>query len=112
MTSLIIVGYVWQTLGRGAFLVPPFILEQPRKGPSWTGLKHIEKLIKHLDIIRKNKERLWEKACERYQNLSEEEKNKKENYYRERYRIIRENEKQGLTEYIKSYSKIEKTMTG
>ena len=36
MPSFIIVGYVWQILGRG---LPP-IREQPRKGPSWIGLKN------------------------------------------------------------------------
>ena len=38
--SLIIVGYVWQILGRGAFL-PPSIREKPQKRPSWIGLKFI-----------------------------------------------------------------------
>ena len=34
MPSFIVVGYVWQILGRGG----PFLHEQPRKSPSWIGL--------------------------------------------------------------------------
>ena len=37
MPSFIIVGYVWQILGRGE--KGPPIREQPRKYPSWIGLK-------------------------------------------------------------------------
>ena len=37
--GFIIVGYVWQILGREAFLPLPPILEQPRKIPSWIGLR-------------------------------------------------------------------------
>ena len=39
-------------------------------------------------------------ALEKYQNLSEEEKHKK------RYRSLPEDEKQGLVEYRKRYSKM------
>ena len=35
----IIVGYVWQTWGRGNFLLPP-IRQQSLKSPSWIGLSH------------------------------------------------------------------------
>ena len=37
----VIVGYVWQILGRGIFLPPPLspIHEQPPKSPSWIGFK-------------------------------------------------------------------------
>ena len=35
---------------------------------------------------KKNKEKLQKEALEKYQNLSEEEKNKKSQYARERYR--------------------------
>ena len=39
MPSFIVVEYVWQILGRGAFLpLPSPIREQPRKNPSWIGL--------------------------------------------------------------------------
>ena len=37
MPSFIIIGYVWQVLGRGAFLPTP-IREPPQKSPSWIGL--------------------------------------------------------------------------
>ena len=36
--SSIIAGNVWQTFGRGVILLPP-IREQPKKCPSWIGLK-------------------------------------------------------------------------
>ena len=43
MPSFIIVGYMWQFLGQGGRggggLVPPSICEQPRKSPSWIGLR-------------------------------------------------------------------------
>ena len=40
MPSFIIVGYLWQLLGRGGFFCPPPpISEQPRKDPSWIELK-------------------------------------------------------------------------
>ena len=39
---------------------------------------------------KKNKERLSENACERYQNLFEEEKDKKFQYAREQYRNLSE----------------------
>ena len=40
MSRLIILGYVWQIWGRGVFLPPPSpIRKQPRKSPSWIGLK-------------------------------------------------------------------------
>ena len=79
----------------------------------------------------KNKERLWEKAGERCQNLSEEDKHKKQKYDREQYKILLkkkktkkrqcaheryrnlpEDKKQRLTEYKKNYSKIQKVKTG
>ena len=43
VASFIIVGNVWQILGRGAFLAPS-ICEQSRKSPSWIGLKYVEKI--------------------------------------------------------------------
>ena len=69
------------------------------------------------------------KACERYQDLSEEKKNKQRYYARERYRNLsnkenkkqkyggeqhknfREDEKQRLVECKKSYSKMWKKRT-
>ena len=40
------------------------------------------------EYYQKYKERFSKKARERYQNLSEEEKNKKRQYTRERYRNL------------------------
>ena len=68
----------------------------------------------------KNKERFSKEAGERFQNLSEEEKNKKRQYPRERYRNLfeeenkkryknlLEDEKQRLIEYIKKLSRMQK----
>ena len=43
-----------------------------------------------------------------YQNLSEEDKNKKRRYVCERYRNIPQDEKQKLVEYRKNYFKMQK----
>ena len=43
------------------------------------------------------------KSVERYQNLSEKEKEKKQQYGRERHKNLSENEKQKLFEYRKNY---------
>ena len=43
------------------------------------------------------------KACERYQNLSKEEKEKKWQYGRESYKNLSEDEKQKFAEYRKHY---------
>ena len=40
-------------------------------------------------------------ACERYQNLSKEEQEKKQQYGRKRYKNLSEDEKQKLVEYKK-----------
>ena len=40
------------------------------------------------EYYKKNKERLWKKAHERYQNLSEEDKNKKWKYNCEQYKNL------------------------
>ena len=45
MTSFIIVRYVWKILGREPFCIPP-IHVQPRKGPSWIGLRHKSSYLK------------------------------------------------------------------
>ena len=47
----------------------------------------------------KTKERLSKKACERYRNLSEEEKDRKHQYVRERYRSLSEEEKEKKGQY-------------
>ena len=60
-------------------------------------------MSKHLSgkYYQENKERLQKKACERYQNLSKEEK-KKQHYGREQYKNISKDEKQKLVEYRKN----------
>ena len=56
-----------------------------------------------------NKERLQKRACERYQRLSNKEKEKKKQQYgREQYKILPEDEKQKLDEYRKKYYKLRK----
>ena len=55
-----------------------------------------------------NKERLQKKVCERYQNLSKEEKQKKRQYGRERYKNLSEDEKQKLVEYRRKYYRARK----
>ena len=55
-----------------------------------------------------NKERLQEKARERYQNLSKEEKEKKRQYGRERYKNLSEDEKQKLVDYRKKSYRMRK----
>ena len=40
--------------------------------------------------------------CERYQNLSKEEKEKKQEYGRKPYKTLSEDEKQKLVKYIKN----------
>ena len=47
-----------------------------------------------------NNERLKEKACERYQNLSKEEKEKKRQHGRECYKNLSEDEKQNLFSFF------------
>ena len=55
-----------------------------------------------------NKERLPKKACERYQSLSKEEEEKKQQYACERYKNLPEDKKQKLVEYRKKYYKLRK----
>ena len=55
-----------------------------------------------------NKERLIKRACERYQSLSKEEKEKKEQYGHACYKNLSENEKQKLVEYRKKYYRMRK----
>ena len=55
------------------------------------------------NVNRIHKERLQKKFCEKYQNLSEEEKNKGVSQHRcEHYKILPEDEKQMLVDYIKN----------
>ena len=50
----------------------------------------------------KPKERLWEKACERYQNCSEEEKDKMEKKVWDKKMFARKKKKKNC-EYMKKY---------
>ena len=50
-----------------------------------------------------SKEKLQKEACERYQNLSEEEKETKRRYHRDRNKKISEEEKENKVEYMKNY---------
>ena len=45
----------------------------------------------------------WKKAHERYQNLSEEEKDKRQKMVRDRYKNLPKEKKQKLREYMKKY---------
>ena len=55
------------------------------------------------NVNRIHKERLQKKFCGKYQNLSEEEKNKGVSQYGcEHYKILPEEEKQRLVDYIKN----------
>ena len=52
MPSFIIVGYVWQILGKGGFFAPP-IRKQPRKCPSWIGSSRVN-LNKRVNLARES----------------------------------------------------------
>ena len=58
---------------------------------------------KSVKYYQNNRERLQKKARERYQDLSEEEKNKTQQYVHERYKNLSENKKQRLVEYRKKH---------
>ena len=64
---------------------------------------YIIKFLKNLSAkyYQENKERLQRKACERYQNLSEEEKVKKCQHGFEHYKNLSGEEEQKLVEYRK-----------
>ena len=51
----------------------------------------------------KNKQRLQKEAHERYQNLSEEEKDTTQKKVQDRYQNLPEEQKQKLLEYMKKY---------
>ena len=53
-----------------------------------------------------NKKRTIKKSCERYQNLSKEEKEKKPQYGCKRFNNLSEDEKQKLLEYRRKYYKM------
>ena len=68
------------------------------------------KMFKNLSAkyYQENKERLQEKACERYQNLSKEKKEKKRQYGHDHYKNCLQVEKQKLVEYKKNIIEWEK----
>ena len=55
-----------------------------------------------------NKKKTTKTFCERYQNLSKEEKQKKQQYGREHYKNLSEAEKQKLVEFRKKYYRMRK----
>ena len=55
------------------------------------------------EYYQKNKEKLWKQACKRHQNLSEEEKEKKHQYYHGRKKNLSEEEKQKEVEHMRNY---------
>ena len=59
-------------------------------------------------MILSRKYRKTKKACEKYQNLSKEEKEKKYQHDCERYKNLSEDEKIKLFEYRKKYFNLEK----
>ena len=63
---------------------------------------HFKKISQTLLDIKTNKERLQKSACERYQNLSEEENQKQQQFSWEWYKNLHENGKQRLVEYRKN----------
>ena len=52
MPSFIIVGYLWQILGRGSLFGPCPIREQPQKCPSWIGLKKPQNCLLYVLFVR------------------------------------------------------------
>ena len=56
-----------------------------------------------------DKERLRERAKDKYRNLSEEGKNKKRECGKNRYHIMSEEKKQRLKEYQKNYREAKKS---
>ena len=65
---------------------------------------YLQKCLKlyQLIIIKKIKKDYTKRICKRYQNLSKEEKEKKQQYGHERYKKLSEDEKQNLVEYTKN----------
>ena len=52
---------------------------------------------------RQNKGRLQKKGCERHQNISKKEKEKKQQYNRKLYKNLSEDDNNKLVEYRKRY---------
>ena len=66
-------------------------------------------LIRAKDYYENDKERLKDRATNKYRSLSEEEKNKKREYGSNRYRNMSEEKKQRLKEYHKKYREATKS---
>ena len=64
--------------------------------------------IKSVKYYQNNKGKLQRSACERYQSPSKEEK--KQQYGRERYKNLLEDDKQKLVEKRKKYHKMRKSV--
>ena len=59
----------------------------------------------------KHKERLRKEAHEKYQNISEEEKDKRQIRVQERYQNLPKEQKQKLLEYMKLYYLVHKKVS-
>ena len=66
-------------------------------------------LSKAKGYYQNNKDRLREKARDKYRNLSEQENNKKREYGKNRYHDMPEEKKQRLKEYQKNYRESKKS---
>ena len=66
-------------------------------------------LIRAKDYYENNKERLWVQARDKYKNLSEEEKNKKENMKKTDIVICLKKKKKRLKVYQKNYREAKKS---
>ena len=55
------------------------------------------------NYYQKHKENLWREACKRYQNLSEEEKEKMHQYHGECNKNLSEEQKQMQVECMRNY---------
>ena len=65
-----------------------------------------KKCLKIHQLNIKKTEQGFKNSCERYQDLPEEEKNKKRQHDWKRYKNLLEDEKQRLVEYRKKYYKV------
>ena len=59
-------------------------------------------------MLSKTKEKFWKEALERYQNLAEEGKRKKNQYHRDRTKNLSEEKKKKKAEYMRNYYWIHK----
>ena len=59
----------------------------------------VYKYVKRILSKKKNKEKVLKKSCDRYENLSEEEKDKTRQYVHEQYKNLPEKEKEKKLQY-------------